>query len=111
MSTVSRCLNQKSHVSPETRRRILKAAERLNYVPNRLARGLVTGDSHILGVIISDIRNPFFAEVVRGMEDSACKAGYDLILCNSDLHPEKQSRYVKSLASKGIDGIIINWAA
>ncbi|MCX6631594.1 MAG: LacI family DNA-binding transcriptional regulator [Candidatus Solibacter sp.] len=111
VSTVSRSLNHKGYVNPETRMRILAAAERLNYMPNRLARGLVTGDSHTLGLIISDIRNPFFAEMARGVEDSANHAGFDLVLCNSDLHPEKQRRYIKSLASRGIDGIIVNWAA
>jgi DNA-binding LacI/PurR family transcriptional regulator len=111
VSTVSRCLNQKTYVHPETRDRILAAAERLNYLPNRLARGLVTGASHTLGLIISDIRNPFFAEVARGVEDAAYSAGFDLVVCNSDLHPEKQNRYIKSLTSKGVDGLIVNWAA
>jgi len=111
VSTVSRCLNQKSYVHPETRHRILAAAERLNYLPNRVARGLVTGASHTLGLIISDIRNPFFAEVARGVEDAAYSAGFDLVVCNSDLDPEKQRRYIDSLASKGVDGLIVNWAA
>jgi DNA-binding LacI/PurR family transcriptional regulator len=111
VSTVSRCLNQKAYVHPVTRERILAAAQRLNYLPNRLARGLVTGASHTLGLIISDIRNPFFAEVARGVEDAAYGAGFDLVVCNSDLHPEKQNRYIKSLTSKGVDGLIVNWAA
>jgi LacI family transcriptional regulator len=111
VSTVSRCLNNKGYVSPETRIRIVATAERLNYVPNHLARSLVTGNSHTLGLIISDIRNPFFAEMARGVEDAANTAGLDLILCNTDLHPEKQARYIKSLVSKAIDGIIVNWAA
>lgn len=111
VSTVSRCLNHKGYVHPETQVRILAEAERLNYLPNHLARGLVTGNSRTLGLIISDIRNPFFAEMARGVEDSANRAGLDLILCNSDLDPEKQGRYIKSLASRAIDGIIVNWAA
>src|SRR5271168_4987797 len=90
VSTVSRCLNGKSHVHSETRDRILAVAERLNYLPNRVARGLVTGASHTLGLIISDIRNPFFAEVARGVEDCAYNASFDLVVCNSDLQPEKQ---------------------
>lgn len=111
VSTVSRCLNGRGRVNLQTRTRILAAAKRLNYIPNRVARGLVTGTSQTLGLIISDIRNPFFAEVARGVEDAAHQAGCDLVLCNSDLHPEKQLRYVNSLVAKGIDGIIINWAA
>lgn len=96
---------------PETRDRIVAAAERANYMPNRLARGLVTGASHTLGLIVSDIRNPFFSELVRGVEDCAYSAGFDVVVCNSDLDPEKQSRYIRSLASKGVDGLIVNWAA
>jgi LacI family transcriptional regulator len=111
VSTVSRCLNGKAHVHAETRERIIAAAERLNYFPNRLASGLVTGASYTLGLIVSDIRNPFFAEVARGVEDCANGAGFDLVVCNSDLDPQKQKKYIKSLASKGVDGLIVNWAA
>ncbi len=111
VSTVSRCLNRNGRVNEQTRARILAAAERLNYLPNHVARGLVTGKTHTLGLIISDIRNPFFSELARGVEDAAYQAGCDVVLCNSDLHPEKQLKYVQSLVAKRIDGIIINWAA
>lgn len=67
VSTVSCCFNHKGYVNPETQVRILAEAERLNYLPNHLARGLVTGNSRTLGLIISDIRNPFFAEMARGV--------------------------------------------
>ena len=86
----------------------MEAASRLNYRPNRLARGLVTGHSQILGLIISDIRNPFFSEVARGVEDAAYSAGCDVVLCNSDLDPQKQNRYIASLMAKSVDGIIMN---
>ncbi len=111
VSTVSRTLNGKGYIHPETRERIIAAAERLHYFPNRLARGLVTGASNTLGLIINDIRNPFFAEVARGVEDCANGAGFDLVVCNSDLDPQKQKKYIRSLASKGVDGLIVNWAA
>ncbi len=104
-------MNSKGYVHPETRNRILAVAKGLNYLPNRVARGLVTGASHTLGLIVSDIRNPFFAELARGVEDAAYGAGFDLVVCNSDLHPEKQGRYIRSLASRGVDGLIVNWAA
>jgi LacI family transcriptional regulator len=61
--------------------------------------------------VVSDIRNPFFAEVARGAEDAACLAGYDLILCNSDLDPEKQMRYIQTLVEKRVDGILMNSVA
>jgi LacI family transcriptional regulator len=69
---------------------------------------LVTGRSQTLAVIVSDIRNPFFAEVARGAEDAAYAAGCDLVLCNSDLDTAKQVRYIDSLLAKRVDGILMN---
>jgi LacI family transcriptional regulator len=86
-------------------------AARLNYYPNRVARGLKTRRSHTLALIVSDIRNPFFAEVTRGAEDAARAGGYDLVLCNSDLDPRKQMEYVASLLEKQVDGILMNSVA
>jgi LacI family transcriptional regulator len=83
----------------------------LNYRTNRIARGLVTGRSHSLALVLSDIRNPFFAEVARGAEDAASRANYDLILCNSDLDAGKQMKYVWSLREKCVDGILMNSVA
>lgn len=108
LSTVSRSLSGSYGVHEETRKRVLEVAERLNYRPNRIARGLVTGRSHTLGLIVSDVRNPFFAEVARGAEDAACAHGCDLVLCNSDLDQAKQLRYIASLAEKRVDGILMN---
>jgi len=108
VSTVSRALNGEYGVHVDTREMVTAIATRLGYRPNRVARGLVTGRSHTLALVVSDIRNPFFAEVARGAEDAACRAGHDLILCNSDLDPEKQMRYVQSLMEKRVDGILMN---
>ncbi len=108
IATASRSLNGNYGVHRLTRERVLQAAARLNYRPNRLARSLVTGRSQILGLILSDIRNPFFAEVARGAEDTAYAAGCDVVLCNSDLDPEKQRHYLDSLMGKNVDGIIMN---
>src|SRR5882724_8949923 len=108
VSTVSRALNGVYGVHPETRELVIAAAERLHYRPNRIARGLVTGRSHTLGLIVSDIRNLFFAEVARGAEDAARTGNCDLVLCNSDLDPDKQMHYVRSLLEKRIDGILMN---
>ncbi|MDP2996609.1 MAG: LacI family DNA-binding transcriptional regulator [Bryobacterales bacterium] len=108
LSTVSRSLSGSYGVHEETRKRVLEVAERLHYRPNRIARGLVTGRSHTLGLIVSDVRNPFFAEVARGAEDAACAHGCDLVLCNSDLDQAKQMRYIVSLAEKRVDGILMN---
>jgi DNA-binding LacI/PurR family transcriptional regulator len=111
ISTVSRALNDGYGVHPKTRERVLAVALRLAYRPNRVARGLVTGRSHSLALIVSDIRNPFFADIARGAEDAARAAGCDLILCNSDLDPAKQMDYVRSLLEKRIDGILMNTVA
>src|SRR3984893_9941779 len=108
ISTVSRALNNGYGVNDQTREHVIAVAARLNYRPNRIARGLVTGRSHSLGLIISDIRNPFFAEVARGAEDAARTGGCDLVLCNSDLDADKQMHYVRSLLEKRIDGILMN---
>jgi DNA-binding LacI/PurR family transcriptional regulator len=108
VSTVSRALNGEYGVHAETREMVAAVARRLGYRPNRVARGLVTGRSHTLALVVSDIRNHFFAEVARGAEDAANRAGHDLILCNSDLDPDKQMRYLQSLLEKRVDGILMN---
>src|SRR5712675_2471104 len=108
ISTVSRALNNGYGVNELTRERVVAVATRLNYRPNRIARGLVTGRSHTLGLIVSDIRNPFFGEVARGAEDAARIGSCDLVLCNSDLDADKQMQYVRSLQEKRVDGILMN---
>jgi LacI family transcriptional regulator len=111
VATVSRSLNEAYGVRERTRQKVLAVATRLNYRPNGLAKGLVTGRSRTLALVISDIRNPFFAELARGAEDAAYGAGYELILCNSDLTAEKQMRYVHSLLEKRVEGILMNSVA
>src|ERR1035437_769500 len=108
ISTVSRALNNGYGVNDQTREHVLAVAARLNYRVNRVARGLVTGRSHSLALLVSDIRNPFFAEVARGAEDAARAEGCDLMLCNSDLDRDKQMQYVRSLLEKRVDGILMN---
>jgi len=111
ISTVSRALNDGYGVNEKTRDHVIAVAARLSYRPNRVARGLVTGRSHSVGLVVSDIRNPFFAEVARGAEDAARSDGCDLVLCNSDLDALKQMRYVHSLLEKRVDGILMNSVA
>lgn len=111
ISTACRALNNSFGIHDDTRRHITDVAARLNYRTNQVARGLVTGQSHSIGLVISDIRNPFFAEVARGAEDAAFHAGRDLVLCNSDLNAEKQMRYIEWLVAKRTDGIVMNSVA
>jgi len=110
-STVSRALNNGYGVKDKTRKHVMEVANRLNYRTNQVARGLVTGQSHTIGLVVSDIRNSFFAEFSRGAEDAARREGYDLILCNSDLKAEKQMAYFDSLLSKRVEGIVMNSVA
>ncbi|HDS11796.1 MAG TPA: LacI family transcriptional regulator, partial [Candidatus Wirthbacteria bacterium] len=78
-STVSRVLNNKEYVKDDTRKKVFEAVEQLNYKPNRLARGLRINSSQILGLIISDIQNPFFTSLVRAVEDVAYLHNYAVI--------------------------------
>lgn len=108
VATASRSLSHAYGVRSETRQKVIAEAARLNYRPNNLAKGLVTGKSHTIAMVISDIRNPFFAELARGAEDAAYRAGFELILCNSDLDSSKELGYVHSLLEKRVDGILMN---
>jgi LacI family transcriptional regulator len=105
--TVSRVINDSGYVSPETRARVEKAISDLGYVPNRLAQGLRSKQTHTLGLVITDITNPFWTTVVRGVEDATHAAGFNVILCNTDESVEKQDKYVRVLLQKQVDGFII----
>lgn len=108
IATASRSLNDLYGVHPETRARVLRVAEKLHYKPNRFAQGLVTGRSNMIGLIVSDIRNSYFAEVARGVEDAALEADRDVMLCNSDLNAARQMKLILSLLDKKADAIIMN---
>jgi len=81
--TVSRVINDRRRVSDETRRRVQTSIEKLGYVPNRLARGLIQRRTNAFGVIVPDVANPFFTLIVRGVEQVAWRAGYHVILCDT----------------------------
>ena len=106
-TTVSHVINKTRFVSEEVRARVLQAMEELNYQPNAIARSLRQKATHTIGLIISDISNPFFTSLVRGVEDVANKKGYNLILCNTDEKPEKEQMYLHILRQKQVDGIIM----
>ena len=108
--TVSAIVNNKGQVSPALQRRVAAAIQKLNYRPNLLARGLAARQTGTIGIIITDISNPFFPEVVRATEDEAERRGYNILLCNSDNHEEKERKYLEVLLSKRVDGIVMNKA-
>jgi LacI family transcriptional regulator len=110
-ATVSHVINDSAYVSPKLRRRVLAAVMSLNYHPNALARGLRTKQTRTVGMIIPDITNPFFPEVVRGAEDILRSEGYSLIVGNSDNHTETEAAYYKTFREKRVDGLLLIIAA
>ena len=107
IATVSRVVNGNRPVHPDIRERVLKAIEELDYRPNYLARGLRQRNTSMIGLIIPDNSNPFYAELARAIEDAGFAAGYIVILCNSDLSEEKQQAYIDVLLSHKVDGMIL----
>ncbi len=106
-ATVSRVLSDANHaVSAATRARVLHAADELDFVPNALARGLLKSRLPIAGVIVHDITDPYFAEVVRGVEDAATRSGYLVITCSSDRDPERELSYIRLLRSMRAAAIV-----
>lgn len=109
--TVSAVINNKAHVSQARRQRVAEAIAKLNYRPNLLARSLIKQRTQTIGMVVSDIANPFFPMVVRGAEDAAQSHGYNLLLCNSDDMIEREERQLELLLSRRIDGILLVKAA
>ncbi|WP_391118145.1 LacI family DNA-binding transcriptional regulator [Psychrobacillus sp. L3] len=109
ITTVSRVLNNKAEgMSKETREKVLQVMEELNYQPNKLARGLVTKRSNMLGLIVPNISNPFFPELCRGAEDEANQRDYSLIICNSDDQSQKEENYLRLLQEQQVDGVLLS---
>src|SRR5262245_40279257 len=108
ITTVSRTFNPVSDypVAPATRQRLLAAAAALQYSPSALARALVTRRSRIVGVLLGDIVDPYFAEIVRGIEDVARRAGYLVIVCNTSRDPGTERRYISALRDYRADAIL-----
>lgn len=107
VATVSSVINNSSYVSPELRKRVEAAIRELNYSPNLLARGLARQRTLTLGVLVPDIANFFFPELVRGVEDKAKEAGYTIILGNSDNQVAKEEVYLNLFLSQRVDGIVL----
>jgi LacI family transcriptional regulator len=107
IATASRVVSAADYpVSAATRARVLEAARQLDYVPNELARGLLKRQIPVVGVIVHDITDPYFAEIVRGVEDSATKAGYLVITCSSERNAEREASYVRLLRSMRTAAVI-----
>ncbi len=105
--TVSRVINNSGYISSETRERVEKAIAELGYVPNALARSLRFKQTKTIGLIITDITNPFFTTVARGVEDTASEHGFSVIFCNTDESQAEESEYLTLMVQKQVDGIIL----
>jgi len=108
--TVSRALNNTSYVHKDTKRRIVEIAGDLNYHPNRIARSLASNKSHLIGLIVSNIKNQFFSELARGIEDKARNWGYNIIFSSTDNKPENLESSIQMMLEIGVDGMIITSA-
>jgi DNA-binding LacI/PurR family transcriptional regulator len=106
-TTVSHVLNGSRYVHPDTVERVLTAVKDLKYKPNMLARSLRRRQTRTIGLLVSDIENPFFTEVARVVETTAYERGYNVILCNTDEDLAKEILYVDVLFAKQVDGLIL----
>jgi len=105
--TVSRALNNDPRVRAATRHKIVKIAKKLNYRPNRIARALVSKRSNLISLIVPDIKNQFFAELARGIEDKAREYGFHVIFSSTDNKPENLKNYIRYMMEMGVDGFIL----
>ncbi len=106
-ATVSRTINNSEKVKPETAERVRQAIEELNFYPNTHARTLVSGRSRMLGLIISDITNPFFPELVKSFEDQAVQRGQEVIIGNTDYNLKRMAGCIRRMVERKVDGVAI----
>ncbi|MEH7118139.1 LacI family DNA-binding transcriptional regulator [Neobacillus vireti] len=106
VATVSRALNDKGYVHEDTRKLINKAIQELNYKPNEVARSLYKKKSRLIGLLLPDIRNPFFPELARGIEDKMQEHGLRLIIGNADENPAKEIDYIETFKQNNVIGLI-----
>lgn len=110
VSTVSKALNDSHEISENTKKRVHELAEKLNYKPNRIAQQLKTNKTNTIGVILPNVTNPFFAEVLHGIEKAATQEDYDILICLSNETLHKEVRSVELLSNGSVDGFIITVA-
>jgi LacI family transcriptional regulator len=105
--TVSRVINNAGSVKHETRERVEAIIQSMGYIPNRLAQGLISQRSGTIGLILPDVANPFFAHVLRAAEITARRAGYRLLVCNTEGDVTLERDYIHNLISHQVDGLIV----
>lgn len=107
-ATVSAVLNESAYVSPPLKTRVLEVVEALDYTPSGVARNLKRGKSQLIGLIVADLSNPFFANIVCAVEATVSSWGYSLVVFNSDEKPETERRIFARVRALGCDGVIIS---
>lgn len=105
-STVSHVINNDRYVSPQVRQRVESAVAQLNYAPSALARSLKRQETKTIGMLVTTSNNPFFSEVVQGVERSCYELGYNLILCNTEGDSKRMLNNIETLLQKRVDGIL-----
>jgi LacI family transcriptional regulator len=110
LATVSAVVNESAYVSPGLKSRVTAAIQKLGYQPNLLARGLAKQQTRTIGMIAPNIANPFWPEVVRGVEDAAHAAGYTLLLASNDDDRAKEALYLRMFLAKRVDGLLLTKA-
>jgi LacI family fructose operon transcriptional repressor len=108
IATVSRVLAGKGYISAEARQKVEAAVKELGYRPNRVARSLRAQKSRVIGLVLSDIRNPFFSEISRAVERVAVRHGYSVLICNADEDPEKEAHYLRLMEEEKVAGILLS---
>ncbi len=107
LMTVSRVINGKGDVSPETRKRVQQIIAECEYRPSSIARGLATRRTFSIGLIVPDISNPYFSGMAQGVSEVAYKEDFSVLLCNCDEHPERELEMLQVLDEKRVEGIIL----
>jgi len=104
--TVSRAINNHPEINPETRARVLAAAQKMNYRPNQFARALTSKHSYLIGIVVPDLMHSYFAEICRGVESQARPAGYQNLICSTDEEARKEFDEIEALWTR-TDGLIV----
>src|SRR5580704_4460588 len=106
-ATVSRVLNKTHYIADETRNRVLQVVDELNYFKNVHARRLATGQSDLFGLVISEIANPYFPEVIRGFQSAAWDRGLDVLLLNTEYSEARTQSVIRKLVESDVRGVAI----
>ncbi|MCL6087721.1 MAG: LacI family transcriptional regulator [Actinobacteria bacterium] len=106
-STVSRVINNDPKVHKDTREKILQIIKNESFIPNNIAKSLKTKKTKVIGILVPDIGNPFYYEILRGIESLLDKNNFNMMLCNTEYDSKKELKYISLLMSKKVDGIII----